>query len=496
MGEALPPETIDAARQREVVRLLREFLPERSVLWQEEDTRAYECDGLTAYRKLPMVVALPETEDEVGRILKACAAAGVPVVPRGAGTGLSGGALPLGNGVLLSMAKFMRVVRLDPRARVAVVQPGVRNAAISDIAAAFGLYYAPDPSSQIACTIGGNVSENSGGVHCLKYGLTLHNVMGIRGFTAEGEPLSLGGEAPDAPGYDLLALAVGSEGMLMVVTEVTVKLLPKPRCARVVMASFDDVEVAGEAVAAVIGAGIIPAGLEMMDRAATRAVEEFVGAGYDLEAAAILLCESDGTAEEVEEEIAHVKAVLEKAGATRMTVSRDEAERLRFWSGRKAAFPAVGRISPDYYCMDGTIPRKRLGEVLRFIGELERKYALRCPNVFHAGDGNLHPLILFDANSADELHRTELFAAEVLEKCVEVGGTITGEHGVGVEKINQMCVQFRPEELQVFHALKRAFDPRGLLNPGKAIPTLARCADYGAMRVRAGQLGHPGLPRF
>ncbi len=475
---------------------LSRLVPKTNLLHELEDLRPYECDGLSAYRQVPQAVVLAENEAQVVAVLKTCHRLGVPVVARGAGTGLSGGALPHGQGVLLSLAKMKRILHLDPVARVAVVEPGVRNLAISEAAAPHGLYYAPDPSSQLACTIGGNIAENAGGVHCLKYGLTLHNVIGMRGFTAEGEPLVLGGEAPDAPGYDLLALAVGSEGMLMVVTEVTVKLLPKPRCARVIMASFDDVEAAGEAVAAVIGAGIIPAGLEMMDRAATRAVEEFVGAGYDLEAAAILLCESDGTAEEVEEEVARMKAVLEGAGATRMTVSRDEAERLRFWSGRKAAFPAVGRISPDYYCMDGTIPRRRLGDVLRFIGELERKYGLRCPNVFHAGDGNLHPLILFDANNADELRRTELFAAEVLEKCVEVGGTITGEHGVGVEKIGQMCVQFRPEELQAFHALKRAFDPRGLLNPGKAIPTLARCADYGAMRARAGQLGHPGLPRF
>jgi glycolate oxidase len=496
VGEAVPLERIDVARQREVVRRLREFLPGRAVLWEEEDTRPYECDGLTAYRELPMVVVLPETEEQVQRVLQTCASLGVPVVPRGAGTGLSGGALPLGDGVLLSMAKFMRVIRLDPRARVAVVQPGVRNAAISDIASPFGLYYAPDPSSQIACTIGGNVSENSGGVHCLKYGLTLHNVLRLRGFTVDGEPLELGFEAPDAPGYDLLALAIGSEGMLMVVTEVTVKLLPKQECARVIMASFDDVERAGQAVADVIAAGIIPAGLEMMDRAATRAVEEFAGAGYDLEAAAILLCESDGSPPEVEDEIARMKDVLARAGAARMTVSRDEAERLRFWSGRKAAFPAVGRISPDYYCMDGTIPRKRLGEMLVFIGAMEKKYGLRCPNVFHAGDGNLHPLILFDANNADELHRTELFAGEVLEKCIEVGGTITGEHGVGVEKINQMCSQFRPDELDAFRAVKRAFDPRGLLNPGKAVPTLARCAEYGGMRVHGGKLPHPELPRF
>jgi glycolate oxidase len=489
-------EVLSLERQAQVARALRAFLPARAVLWEEEDTRPYECDGLTAYRQLPMVVALPETEEQVRRILETCSAMKVPVVPRGAGTGLSGGALPPGDGVLLSMAKFMRVLRVDAPARIAVVQPGVRNAAISEAAAPFGLYYAPDPSSQIACTIGGNVAENSGGVHCLKYGLTVHNVLRLRGFTAAGEPVELGSQAPDAPGYDLLALAIGSEGMLMVVTEVTVKLLPKPQCAKVVMASFDDVEKAGGAVADVIAAGIIPAGLEMMDRPATHAVEQFVGAGYDLDAAAILLCESDGTPEEVEHEIARVREVLARAGATRMSVSRDEAERLRFWSGRKSAFPAVGRISPDYYCMDGTIPRKRLGEVLKFIGAMEKKYGLRCPNVFHAGDGNLHPLILYDANNADELRRTELFAAEVLEKCVEVGGTITGEHGVGVEKIDQMCVQFKPDELELFLAVKRAFDPAMLLNPGKAVPTLARCAEFGRMHVRGGKLPHPELPRF
>ncbi len=485
MGAALP-----------VVSALRAFLPQHAVLHEEEDTRPYECDGLTAYRQLPMVVALPETEEQVRRVLQTCSALSVPVVPRGAGTGLSGGALPPGDGVLLSMAKFMRVLRMDPLARLAVVQPGVRNAAISEAAAPFGLYYAPDPSSQIACTIGGNVAENSGGVHCLKYGLTVHNVLQVRGYTMAGEPIVLGAQAPDAPGYDLLALAIGSEGMLAVITEVTVKLLPKPQSARVIMASFDDVAMAGDAVANIIAAGIIPAGLEMMDRPAIHAVEQFVGAGYDLQAAAILLCESDGMPEEVEDEVARVQAVLERSGATRMTLSRDEAERLRFWSGRKAAFPAVGRISPDYYCMDGTIPRKRLGEVLAFIAAMEAKYGLRCPNVFHAGDGNLHPLILFDANDAGELERTEQFASEVLEKCVQVGGTITGEHGVGVEKINQMCVQFRPDELELFMAVKRAFDPQGLLNPGKAVPTLARCAEFGRMRVHAGRLPHPELPRF
>ncbi|HEX9182562.1 MAG TPA: FAD-linked oxidase C-terminal domain-containing protein [Burkholderiales bacterium] len=496
MGDALPAARIDAARQRAVAQALRAFLPGRAVLWQEEDTRPYECDGLTAYRKLPMVVALPESEEQVQRILRTCHAMGVPVVPRGAGTGLSGGALPPGDGVLLSMAKFMRVLRLDPVARVAVVQPGVRNAAISDIAAPFGLYYAPDPSSQIACTIGGNVAENSGGVHCLKYGLTVHNVLRVRGYAIDGEPLDVGGEALDSAGLDLLALMIGSEGMLAVATEITVKLLPKPQAAQVVMASFDDVGKAGDAVAAVIAAGIIPAGLEMMDRPATRAVEQFVGAGYDLEAQAILLCEADGMPEEVEEEIGKVKEVFARAGATRLTVSRSEAERLTFWSGRKAAFSAMGRISPDYYCMDGTIPRKRLGEVLGFIGEMEKKYGLRCPNVFHAGDGNLHPLILFDANDADQLRRTEAFAAEVLEKCIEVGGTITGEHGVGVEKIDQMCVQFSDAELSVFHAVKRVFDPQGLLNPGKGVPTLARCSEFGRRHVRAGSQAHAGLPRF
>jgi glycolate oxidase len=496
VGEALSVAQVNLERQRAVVAALREFLSADEVLWREEETRPYECDGLTAYRHVPMVVALPQTEPQVQRILKTCHSMNVPVVPRGAGTGLSGGALPLGDGVLLSMAKFMRVERVDPLARIAVVQPGVRNSAISDVAAQFGLYYAPDPSSQIACSIGGNVAENSGGVHCLKYGLTVHNVLKVRGYTIDGEPIEFGSEAPDTPGYDLLALVIGSEGLLAVITEVTVKLLPKPQQARVIMASFDDVERAGNAVAAVIAEGIVPAGLEMMDKPATRAVEEFVHAGYDLEAAAILLCESDGSPEEVDDEIERMKQVLEASGATRISVSRNEAERLRFWSGRKAAFGAMGRISPDYYCMDGTIPRKRLGEVLNFIARMEKKYDLRCPNVFHAGDGNLHPLILFDANDPGQLERTERFAAEVLEKCIEVGGTITGEHGVGVEKIDQMCVQFGRDELEVFQAVKRAFDPRGLLNPGKAVPTLSRCAEFGRMHVRGGKLSHPELPRF
>ena len=485
MGAALP-----------VVAALRAFLPERALLHEEEDTRPYECDGLTAYRQLPMVVALPETEDQVRRILQVCSSMSIPVVPRGAGTGLSGGALPPGDGVLLSMAKFMRVRRIDPLARLAVVEPGVRNAVVSELAAPHGLYYAPDPSSQIACTIGGNVAENSGGVHCLKYGLTLHNVLGVRGFTIDGEPLELGGEAPDAPGYDLLALAVGSEGMLFVVTEVTLKLLPKPQCARVILASFDDVEKAGAAVAGIIAAGIVPAGLEMMDQPATRAVEQFVAAGYDLEAAAILLCESDGTAEEVEHEIADMKAVLERAGATRMIVSRDEAERLRFWSGRKAAFPAVGRISPDYYCMDGTIPRAKLPLVLARMREMSERYGLRVANVFHAGDGNLHPLILYDANEPGQLERTEEFGAEILKLCVEVGGVLTGEHGVGVEKRDLMPVMFNEDDLNQQQRVKCAFDPTQILNPGKVFPKLHRCAELGRLHVHRGQLPHPDLPRF
>ena len=487
---------IDVLRQAEVAGRLRARLPGESVLHQAEDTRPYECDGLTAYRELPMVVALPADEGEVKFVLETCHALGVQVIARGAGTGLSGGALPTGDGVLLSLARMKRILAVDPVARTARVQPGVRNLAITEAAAPYGLYYAPDPSSQIACTIGGNVAENSGGVHCLKYGLTVHNVLRVRGFTIEGELVELGSEALDAPGYDLLALVTGSEGMLAVTTEVTVRLVPKPETARVILASFDDVEKAGEAVAAVIGAGIIPAGLEMMDKPMTRAVEEFVRAGYDLEAAAILLCESDGTPEEVAEEIARMIEVLRGSGATAIRVSEGDAERNLFWAGRKAAFPAVGRISPDYYCMDGTIPRARLGAMLKFIAEMERKYRLRCPNVFHAGDGNLHPLILFDANDPDELHRTEQFAGEVLEKCVEVGGTITGEHGVGIEKINQMCAQFTGPELERFRGVKRAFDPAGLLNPGKNIPTLHRCAEFGRMVVRGGALPHPDLPRF
>ncbi|RIX44675.1 MAG: FAD-binding protein [Rhodocyclales bacterium GT-UBC] len=475
---------------------LRGILPPHCLLLDDEDLRPYECDGLTAYREMPLAVCLPETEAQVVDVLRTCHQLGVPVVARGAGTGLSGGAMPHAQGVVLSLARFNRILRLDPQARLAVVQPGVRNLAVSEAAAPFGLYYAPDPSSQIACTLGGNVAENSGGVHCLKYGLTVHNVLRVRVVSIEGEVFEIGSAAPDMPGYDLLALLVGSEGMLGVVTEVTVKLVPKPELAQVVMASFDDVGKAGEAVAAIIAAGIIPAGLEMMDKPATAAVEPFVQAGYDLDAVAILLCESDGTPEEVAEEIARVIAVLNAAGASEIRVSQSEAERLRFWAGRKAAFPAVGRITPDYYCMDGTIPRKRLAEMLSAIADMEQKYGLRCANVFHAGDGNLHPLIMYDAAKPGEWARAEAFGAEILELSVALGGSITGEHGVGIEKINQMCVQYATPELEVFRRVKAAFDEEGLLNPGKAVPSLHRCAEYGRMHVHQGALKFPELERF
>ena len=485
-----------AERQSQVVKALKAVLPGHALLWNNEDTTPYECDGLTAYRQRPLVVALPETYAQVQGVLKTCHALGVPVVARGAGTGLSGGAMPHKLGVTLSLAKFNKILKMDPISRTAVVQGGVRNLAISEAAAQHGLYYAPDPSSQIACTIGGNVAENSGGVHCLKYGLTIHNVHKVKGFTVEGEEVEFGSEALDAAGYDLLSIVIGSEGMLAVTTEVTVKLVPKPQLARCIMASFDDLRKAGDAVAAVIAAGIIPAGLEMMDKPMTAAVEDFVHAGYDLTAEAILLCESDGTVEEVEEEIGRMSEVLTRCGATAIAVSQNEAERLRFWSGRKNAFPASGRISPDYMCMDSTIPRKRLADILLAIAEMEKKYQLRCANVFHAGDGNLHPLILFDANDADQLHRCELFGADILETSVAMGGTVTGEHGVGVEKLNSMCVQFSAAENEQMFGVKRAFDPQGLLNPGKVIPTLNRCAEYGKMLVRGGKISHPDLPRF
>jgi glycolate oxidase len=484
------------ARRQKVATALRARLPDSCVLSDPEDTRPYECDGLAAYRQLPMIVTLPANEEQVLAILDVCRELNVPIVPRGAGTGLSGGALPISEGVVMSTARLNRIVRMDAYSRTAVVQPGVRNLAISEAAAQYGLYYAPDPSSQIACTIGGNVAENSGGVHCLKYGLTVHNVLRVRVATIDGEIIELGSEALDAPGLDLLAVFIGSEGMLGIVTEVTVKLVPKPATARVIMASFDDVVTGGNAVASVIAAGIIPAGLEMMDRTSVRMVEPFVKAGYDTDAAAILLCEADGTGLEVEEEIGRMTEVLQGAGATAIAVSQDELERMRFWSGRKNAFPAAGRISPDYSCMDGTIPRKHLAKVLTGIEQMEKTFGLRCSNVFHAGDGNLHPLILFDANKPGEFERAEAFGAAILALCVEVGGTITGEHGVGMEKINSMCIQFPRAVLDAFFAVKRAFDVPMLLNPDKAIPTPHRCAEFGKMHVKGGVLPFADLPRF
>ena len=466
------------------------------ILFLDQDIAPYECDGLTLFKARPKVVVLPQTRDEVCHVLKVCHTNGVPVVPRGAGTGLSGGALPHVEGVLLVMSKFNRILDVDADARTARVEPGVRNLAISEAVSALNLYYAPDPSSQIACSIGGNIAENAGGVHCLKYGLTVHNVLSITLALDDGTVVTVGSAALDSPGYDLLALTIGSEGLLGVVLEVTVRLLPQPEQARVVMAAFDDVAKAGDSVGAIIAAGIIPAGLEMMDGLAIAAVEDFVHAGYPLDAQALLLCEVDGTAGEVAEALIRVEQILKSSGATLLRVAADETERALFWQGRKNAFPAVGRISPDYYCMDGTIPRKHLAHVLTRMREMSEHYQLRCANVFHAGDGNLHPLILFDANDPDELQRAEAFGADILALSVEVGGTITGEHGVGVEKINEMCLQFSADELTQFHSVKAAFDPSGILNPGKAVPTLNRCAEFGKMHVHHGQLPHPELARF
>jgi glycolate oxidase len=481
----------------DIAAALSATLPPDCVLSRPEERRPYECDALTAFRELPAVVVLPRTEEEVRRVLLTCSRLQVPLVARGSGTGLSGGATPHPQGVLLSCARMNRVLGIDPQNRCARLQPGVPNLRISEAAAPYGLYYAPDPSSQVACSIGGNVAENSGGVHCLKYGLTVHNVQGVRGFTVDGELIELGGgAAADVPGLDLLALTIGSEGLLMIVTEVIVKLIPRPPCAQLVVASFPTLHSAADAVAAIIAAGIIPAALEMMDRKATVAVEPFVHAGYDLSAAAILMVESDGTRAEVEEQIGEIQSVLRGCGASALRVAASEAERLLLWSGRKNAFPAAGRLSPDYYCMDGTIPRKHVGRVLEAIGEMENRYGLPCFNVFHAGDGNLHPVIMFDSNQPGEWERADRFGAEILELCIKVGGTITGEHGVGLEKIGGMCVQFSPAERAAFAAVKAAFDPAGLLNPGKLIPTLARCAEYGKMHVRGGELAHAELPRF
>lgn len=479
-----------------LITALKDALPPAAVLHTQEQLKPFECDGFTLITQVPLAVVMPTTEAEVIKAIQVCANMGVPLVARGAGTGLSGGAIPHPYGVILSLAKLNKILSIDKAARTAVVQPGVRNLAVSQATAPYGLYYAPDPSSQIACSIGGNVAENAGGVHCLKYGLTVHNVLHVRGITIDGDVIEFGSKALDVPGYDLLSLLIGSEGMLAVVTEVTLKLTPTPQFAQCVLASFDDIVKAGDAVAAIIAAGIIPAGLEMMDQPATIAAEAFVNAGYPLDAKAILICESDGTIEEVADEIKKIEAVLTAAGATEIRVSHSEEERALFWAGRKAAFPAAGRVSPDYLCMDGTIPRKRLGEMLTAIQDMEEKYGLRCLNVFHAGDGNMHPLVLYDGSIEEEREKAKLFGGEILELSVALGGTITGEHGVGVEKIDQMCVQFNEAERHMFFAVKHAFDERGLLNPGKAIPTLNRCAEFGQMHVHQGQLPFPDIPRF
>ncbi|MTI64265.1 FAD-linked oxidase C-terminal domain-containing protein [Methylophaga sp.] len=482
--------------KKALIAALREILPASQVLDSTEAQRPFECDGLSAYHRLPLVTVLPEQQEQVQAIVRLCHQNRIPLVARGAGTGLSGGALPDENGVLLSLAKFNRIVDIDPDNLCATVEPGVRNLAISEAVADKGLYYAPDPSSQIACSIGGNVAENAGGVHCLKYGLTVHNIMALKVITTDGELLTIGGKTYDSPGYDLLALMTGSEGLLGIIMEVTVKLLPQPERKQVILAAFDDIGKAATAVGDIIAAGIIPAGLEMMDRLAIQAAEDFCHPGYPLDAEAILLCEIDGNNEEVSERIMQLRQVLDRTGPMHFATAETEAQRQQFWAGRKAAFPAVGRISPDYYCMDGTIPRRHLPQILKRIAELAAGCGLNVANVFHAGDGNLHPLILYDANQPGELEQAEQLGAEILELCIAVGGTITGEHGVGIEKIDQMCSQFAAAELSQFHALKNAFDPAGILNPGKAVPSLHRCAELGAMHVHHGQLPHPELERF
>ena len=499
MSQALFSEPQQPMSEPTRATLINEFLkilPDESVLRDDEDLRPYESDGLSVYQQKPPIVVLPDSIEQVQSILKSCSRLKVPVVARGAGTGLSGGALPLADGIVLGMAKFNSIVSIDPDARTAIVQPGVRNLAISEAASDFNLYYAPDPSSQIACTIGGNVAENSGGVHCLKYGLTVHNVLQVTAVTIDGDLITFGSNAPDTPGYDLLGVLHGSEGMLAVTVEITVKLLPKPASTKLLMAAFDSVDNAGDAVAAIIGSGIIPAGLEMMDNPAIIAAEAFAKCGYPTDAQALFLCELDGSEEEVADQIQKVEAIIRENQVTTLHLARDENERMLLWKGRKSAFPAVGRLSPDYYCIDGTIPRRHLSTVLQKMNEWSEDYKLRIANVFHAGDGNLHPLILFDANIEGELERTEELGGKILELCVEVGGTITGEHGVGMEKINQMCVQFGSNEITQFHALKNAFDPEALLNPGKAIPTLNRCAEFGALHVHHGEVPHPELERF
>jgi glycolate oxidase len=490
------PDSAVLARRGEIVAALRKIVPGEGVIDNEIGRRAFECDALTAYRQLPMVVVLPETTAQVVEVLRYCSANKVKVVPRGAGTSLSGGALPLEDAVLLGMGKFKRILEIDIANRCAVVQPGVTNLAITQAVQHQGLYYAPDPSSQIACTIGGNVAENSGGVHCLKYGLTTNNVIGVELVTIEGEIIRLGGKHFDTSGYDLLGIVVGSEGMLGVVTEVTVRLLPTPPGARALLIGFPSIEGAADCVAAIIAAGIIPGGMEMMDRLAIQAAEDFVHAGYPLDVEALLIVELDGCEAEVDHLVAAVETIARTNGATTCRVSLSEAERLLFWAGRKAAFPAVGRISPDYLCMDGTIPRKRIGEVLLRMKQMEERFGLRCANVFHAGDGNLHPLILYDANKPGELDRAEQFGQDILRLCVEVGGVLTGEHGVGVEKRDLMGAMFTECDLNQQQRLKCAFDDESLLNPGKVFPQLCRCAELGRMHVHGGALRFPNLPRF
>jgi glycolate oxidase len=490
------PDQQTLARRAQIVEALRAIVPGEGVIDDLEERRAYECDGLSVYRQVPMVVVLPSTVGQVSAVLRYCRDNDVKVVPRGAGTGLSGGALPLTDGVLLGMAKFNKVLEIDYPNRCAVVQPGVTNLGITNAVTADGFYYAPDPSSQIACSIGGNVAENSGGVHCLKYGLTTNNVLGVQMVLMNGEVVRLGGKHLDAGGYDLLGVVVGSEGLLGVVTEVTVRLLRKPETARAVLLGFPSQEAAGDCVAAIIGGGIIPGGMEMMDRPAIHAAEAFVHAGYPLDVEALLIVELDGPAAEVDDLIAAVDGIARRCGAEYSRISESEDERQRFWAGRKAAFPAVGRISPDYICMDGTIPRRQLPHVLGRITQLSEKHKLRVANVFHAGDGNLHPLILFDANTPGEIDAAEAFGADILRLCVEVGGVLTGEHGVGIEKRDLMGTMFSDGDLKQQERLKCAFDPKGLLNPGKVFPVLHRCAELGKMYVRGGELPFPDLPRF
>ncbi|NQU58219.1 MAG: FAD-binding protein [Rhodospirillales bacterium] len=484
------------ARRAEIIAVLSGLVAAENVISDADERRAYECDGLSAYRQLPMVVVLPETTTEVAAVLKYCFAEGIKVVPRGAGTSLSGGALPLADAVTLGLSKLNRILDVDFDNRAVVSQPGVTNLAISDAVAGRGFYYAPDPSSQIACSIGGNVAENAGGVHCLKYGLTTNNLLGIEVVMINGEIVRLGGKHFDSEGYDLLGLMTGSEGLLGVVTEVTVRILKKPETARALLVGFPSNEAAGDCVGAIIGAGIIPGGMEMMDKLATQAAEDFVHAGYPLDVESLLIIELDGPEAEVSYLIERVETIAREAGATYSRISESEEERITFWAGRKAAFPAIGRISPDYYCMDGTIPRTRLPEVLSRMAEMSEKYGLRVANVFHAGDGNLHPLILYDANIPGELEKTEEFGAEILKLCVEVGGVLTGEHGVGVEKRDLMEVMFSKEDLDQQQRVKCAFDPDGLLNPGKVYPTLHRCAELGRLHVHDGKTRFPDLPRF